>query len=112
MQLEIVTRKQNPLLDRTDVEFRALHDGEKTPARSTVRDQLASQFGVGKDVVIVDHMNSDYGRGVTVGFAKVYANVEKARYHERDYLLKRNGLFVAKPEKKGPAPKARKPKGA
>lgn len=120
MQLEITTRKPNPLLDRTDVHFRAVHDGEKTPARSTVRDQLANSLGVKKELVVVDHMESDWGRGMTTGYAKVYASVEKARYHERDYLLKRNDLFVEKPKKTPPAgteekkeaPKARKPKGA
>lgn len=107
MNLEITEKKENPLLDRVDVRFKLLHDGEKTPARSVVRDQLATSLNVKKDHVIVDHMQSDFGRGITSGFAKVYKSVEKARYHERDYLLKRNELYIP-PKKKEGAPEAPK----
>jgi small subunit ribosomal protein S24e len=94
MQIEINEKRQNPLLDRTDVWFTVLHDGEKTPARDRVKSELAKAIGAKADVTVIDHMESEFGRSASRGYAKVYASVEKARYHERDYTLKRNKLFV------------------
>lgn len=94
MDIEITEKKENPLLDRMDVRFVIQHEGEKTPTREQVRKALASALGKKAELTVIDNMESHFGRGSTKGFAKVYVDVEKARYHERDYILKRNGLFV------------------
>lgn len=96
MEIQIVEKRDNPLLDRTDVRFTILHPGEKTPQRDVVKNELAKALGAKAELTVVDQMRSVFGKGNTKGFAKVYQSVEKARYHERDYVLKRNKLFVEK----------------
>ncbi len=98
MDIQIDEQRKNPLLDRTDVRFTILHPGEKTPQRDMVKNELAKALGAKADVTVIDRMRSVYGRGNTKGVAKVYASVDKARQHERQYIQKRNKLIVEKKE--------------
>jgi small subunit ribosomal protein S24e len=94
MEIEIIEKRENPLLDRTDVRFVAHHAGDKTPTRDQLRKSVASAVGAKAELTIIDSVRSEYGRGASQGFAKVYTSVEKARHHERHYIQKRNNIFV------------------
>ena len=118
MEIEIVAKKENELLDRTEVRFKATHAKEGTPQREAVREKLATMLKASKERVIVDAMDSEFGMMETVGYAKVYKTKDAAMKYERKYVLVRNKLKEAvKKEKKakaapppkaerGPAPKA------
>jgi len=100
MELEIISKKDNPLLDRTELEVLAHHTGKPTPTRDEVREHVAAAMKAKKDVVLVDHMESTFGKGVTRGYVKVYKTKEAALAIEREHLKKRN-----EPGAKAPAPK-------
>jgi small subunit ribosomal protein S24e len=113
MEIEIVSKKENELLDRTEVTFKALHPKEGTPQREVVREKLASMLKASKDRVIVDAMDSEFGKMETVGYAKVYKTKEAAMKFEREHVLVRNKLKeAAKKEKKAAAPPPGKPAAA
>lgn len=101
MDVEILDKKDNPLLDRTEVQFQISHAGEKTPQRSAVRDKIAAATGAKTNAVVVTRMRSRFGQPITLGAAKVYKSADAARATERPYLLKRNALWT---EKEGEAP--------
>jgi len=104
MEIEIVSKKENELLDRTEVNFKAMHPMEGTPQREAVREKLATMMKATKDRVIVDSMDSEFGKMETVGYAKVYKTKEAAMKFEREYVLVRNKLKEkAKVEKKAAA---------
>jgi len=104
MEIEIVSKKENELLDRTEVNFKAMHPKEGTPQREAVREKLASIMKATKDRVIVDSMDSEFGKMETVGYAKVYKTKEAAMKFEREYVLVRNKLKEkVKVEKKAAA---------
>ena len=111
MEIEIVSKKENELLDRTEVNFRAMHPMEGTPQREAVREKLATMMKATKDRVIVDSMDSEFGKMETVGYAKVYKTKEAAMKFEREYVLIRNKLKEkVKVEKKAAAtPPPQKP---
>ncbi len=92
MDIEIISKKENPLLKRTEVRFRAIHMGAATPKRDDVREKLAATLNANKGVVVVDNMVSRFGRGETLGWAKIYKSQEAIPVVERSYLLKRNKL--------------------
>ena len=92
MEIEIVSKKENELLDRTEVNFKAMHPKEGTPQREAVREKLATMMKATKDRVIVDSMDSEFGKMETVGYAKVYKTKEAAMKFEREYVLIRNKL--------------------
>ncbi|UCE80342.1 MAG: 30S ribosomal protein S24e [Methanobacteriota archaeon] len=92
MDLEIVSKDENQLLDRTEVRFKATHADEGTPQRDAVREKLASLLKVPKERVVVDSMRSEFGKMETLGYAKVYKTKEAAVKYEREHILVRNKL--------------------
>ena len=111
MEIEIVSKKENELLDRTEVTFKASHPKEGTPQREAVREKLASMLKAAKERVIVDAMDSAFGKMETVGYAKVYKTKESAMRYEREHVLVRNKLKEkVKVEKKAPAQAPPRPK--
>jgi small subunit ribosomal protein S24e len=111
MDIEIVEKKDNALLGRTEVKFRVLHAGAQTPKREEVREKLAAIVNAKKTLVVVDSMDSTFGHGETFGYAKVYPNPESAGKVEPEHLLKRNKLEEFAPKKRKasqPAPAAQK----
>lgn len=111
MDLEIVSKDENQLLERTEVRFKATHVDESTPQRDAVREKLASLLKVPKERVIVDSMRSEFGKMETIGYAKVYKTKEAAGKYEREHILIRNKLKEkAAPVKKGaPAAEGKPP---
>ncbi len=92
MKIEIESREENKLLNRIEVRYRAVHSKEKTPSRLDVKNQIAANLQVSKELVIIDNQESKFGKNYTVGYAKVYRSKEEAMALEPDYLLIRNGL--------------------
>ncbi len=109
MELEILDKRENPLFERMEVDFALSHPNQPTPKREAVRDMLSKELKVQKERVVVDHMESEFGRNNTVGYAKVYKKKEHAVQIERDYILKRNRLIEGAKEEK---PKKEAPKEA
>jgi len=122
MQLEVLQKKENPLLKRVEVTFKAIHKAEPTPTRDALRAFLAKELNATKDIVVIDFQASTFGRYETLGEAKVYKSKEQALAVERKHILVRNKLIepevkekkeaAPKPEKPSPAPKAEKPAAA
>ncbi len=109
MELQVVTRKENPLLKRVEVTFKAVHKAEATPTRDAIRSELAKQLKAAKDTVVVDRSVSSFGRFETVGYAKVYKSKEQALAVERSHILVRNKLKEAEVKEKKEGEKAEKP---
>ena len=99
MDIEISDKKQNPLLARWEVRFVVNHPNEKTPSRESIREKLAGQLNAKKANVVVDSMNSVFGKGATKGYARIYDAPEQLAKNEPHYLLKRNKLEELKPKK-------------
>jgi small subunit ribosomal protein S24e len=110
MEIEFLETKQNALLDRTEIKFKATHPGEPTASRDAVREKIAALAHSTKDKVVLDNMRSGFGLGQTKGYAKVYKSVEMAKKHEREHVLVRNKLIEKAAKKDAPA--AAKPAAA
>ncbi|HIJ17573.1 MAG TPA: 30S ribosomal protein S24e [Thermoplasmata archaeon] len=110
MEIEIVEKKENALLERLEVTFKASHVDEGTPQREAVRDKLSALLKAPKESVIVDAMTSEFGRMQTVGYAKVYKSKAAALKYEREHILVRNKLKEKKVAVKKVAAPAAKPK--
>jgi small subunit ribosomal protein S24e len=100
MEIEIQSKKNNQLLNRTEVHFIIHHKGEGTPNREIIRSELADKLNVKKEKIMVDHMTSDFGIQNTVGYAKVYSSIEKAKDGERTHILQRNNVIAKEKPKK------------
>ena len=67
MELQVVSKRENPLLKRVEVTFKAVHKTEATPTRDAIRSELAKQLKAAKEAVVVDRSESSFGRYETFG---------------------------------------------
>jgi len=111
MEIEIDSKKNNPLINRTEVRFTIRHKGESTPNREIVRSELAEKLNVKKEDVVVDNIHTSFGVQQIKGYAKIYNNVENAKGWERSHILERNKLIEKKAKKEGEKKAAEKPEG-
>ncbi len=114
MEIEVISKKENPLLARLEVHFIVTHPEEVTPRRKDVRDEIAVLLKAKKDAIVIDHMNSEFGKPETIGYAKVYKSKKEALQIETEAVLKRNNLLEEKEktEKKKEAKEEEKKEGA
>lgn len=120
MKIEIVSQKENPLLMRTEVQFRINHDeAGSTPPRLEIRSAVADALKASVDLVFVKRFVTRTGTSVALGVANVYGSAEQAKLIEPDYIVKRMVPPVEKPEEgkkeeaikpPAPAPTAEAPK--
>lgn len=100
MEIEIDSKKNNPLLKRTEVYFTVKHAGEGTPNREIIRSELADKLNSKKENVIINIIKPGFGIQETTGYAKVYSSFEDLKGLEREHILKRNKLGETKKDKK------------
>ena len=99
MELEVISRKENPLLGRIEVQFKIVHPKEKTPTRNDIRDELANVVNSKKDRVVIDKMETLFGKSETRGYAKIYDKKEMAKKIERDHILARDKIMEKEKKK-------------
>jgi len=106
LEVEVTSRRENPLLERTEVHFIISHDGERTPKRDVIREEIATLLNVKKERVVVDNVKPEFGWNKAKGYAKIYSSKKKAQEFEREHILKRNHLLeeTKKKEKKEKKP--------
>jgi len=109
MELEMLSKRENPLLNRMEIKFKVSHADGKTPNRNGIREHLASAMKVKKELIVVDHVKSQFGIGESHGYAKVYKTKQDAIKTEPDHMLKRNKLLEEEKPKEQ-APKEEPPK--
>jgi len=99
MNIEIVEKKENKLLNRTEVHFRVIHEGEKTPERELVKNDLAEILKAKKGNIVLEYLKPEFGIQQSIGYAKIYKSMDDAKRVEKEHILKRN-KFGAEKEKK------------
>ena len=89
--MEIIDRKENPILNRVEISWQWRHTGAATPTRNEIIDAvLKMEPGATKDLVLVKSVSTRFGQPLTTGNAFVYGDrtdLEK----EPKYILARHG---------------------
>jgi small subunit ribosomal protein S24e len=98
LDIRVITEKNNPLLNRREIVFKVLHD-EATPSRKSIVDRLAATMNSKEGLVMVDSLKTDFGRRETVGYAKIYETVDRAKEVERPHIVERNTFKKAEEAK-------------
>ena len=101
--MEIINRKENPILNRVEISWQWRHMGASTPTRSEIVDAVVKiEPGATKDRVLVKSVNTRFGQPLTTGNAYVYS--DRADYEkEPKYILARHDNSTAAPADKAPA---------
>ena len=88
--MEIIERKENPVLDRVELTFQWNHSGDATPSLSQMVDAAAkAEPGADKKLVFVKNVNTRFGMSRTTGMALIYGTAESASI-EPDYVIERH----------------------
>ena len=89
MQIEVIKEENNELLTRKQLQLKIQHEAA-TPARIEVRDKVAADFKIAPERVIIDNMQTAFGKKETTAYVKIYESAEAARQIEQEHILKRN----------------------
>jgi len=93
MEIKIESKRNNPLLNRTEVHFTVKHEGESTPNRELIRNELADKLNAKKENIIINYISSSFGNQDTTGYAKVYTSLKQSKDLERKHFLIRNKII-------------------
>ena len=103
--MEIVKRKENPLLKRVELHFCWEHSKSSTP---TLSDMVAAaakaEPGSKKELTFVKNVNTRFGRPQTTGIALIYADSESATLEPTYVHTRHESLHGSKKAEKAEAP--------
>ncbi len=87
MDIEIVKDEENLLLNRRDIVFKTDRIGM---SRKSAKNTLVALLDTTPELLILDRMNSQYGRQDILGYARLYDNEQNLRRIEPDHMIARN----------------------
>ncbi|OED29649.1 30S ribosomal protein S24e [Methanosphaera sp. WGK6] len=90
MEIKIIEKKENPLLNRTEIKFECEYPAEGTPNILDVKHKLVALEDSSNDLLVVDNMKPNYGVATAVGLAKIYDSIEKLNEIETKAVIAKN----------------------
>jgi len=99
LDIQVISEKNNPVLNRREIDFKVIHD-EATPSRKSIVERLAATQNSKVGLVFVDSLKTEFGKRETIGYAKIYETEERAKQIERAHIVERNTF--TKPEEAAP----------
>lgn len=90
MEIKIIEKKENPLLNRTEIKFECEYPTEGTPTILDVKHKLVALEDSSNELLVVDYMKPSYGVPTAVGLAKIYDSVEKLAEIETKSVIAKN----------------------
>lgn len=76
MEARIESVRNNPLLDRREVEVKLQHEGESTPSFEDVSSRVAAEKGLDEDNIEVESVRTGYGRNDSIARLKVFEDFD------------------------------------
>ncbi|AEG18774.1 30S ribosomal protein S24e [Methanobacterium paludis] len=90
MDINVNEKIENPLLNRTEIHFDCIYQGEATPKILDVKNRLVALLDVDKNLLVVDKVKPSYGEGKADGYAKLYDSEESLAKIEKEHVLAKN----------------------
>ena len=90
--MEIVERKENPLLSRVEIQFTLNHKSSPPPSLvDMIGGIMKLEPGSKKELIFIKNVNTRFGMPQTTGLALIYASEEDANL-EPDYIKSRHKM--------------------
>ena len=88
--MEVIDRKENPLLGRVEIRFQWEHTNSPTPSlKEMVAAAAKAEPGAKENLVFLKEVKTRFGRPQTTGLALVYGTAESAAL-EHDFVKQRH----------------------
>ncbi|MGC9132951.1 MAG: 30S ribosomal protein S24e [Nanopusillaceae archaeon] len=93
MEINILNREKNALLNREEMLVNIEHKGEATPKREELRKKIAAMIGKDEKLIIVEKILTEFGKNRSRAFINVYENENDMKKIEPKHILKRNKII-------------------
>jgi len=100
MEVEIISSKDNKLLDRKEINA-VVHFEGPTPTRKEIRESVSTKVGLNPDLTILSSMANEFGAKKVRVVAHAYKDVKKLAEVEPEHLRKRDGIGMPAEKKEG-----------
>jgi len=110
MDMEIVEKKHNPVLERDEIRFEISHDGVATPNLADARRVLCAKLNSKPELVVIEGIYSHFGSPTSRGLARVYKDPSRLKSIEAKRVLSKNFAPPEAKEAEAKEAKAKEPK--
>lgn len=76
MEMKVKSEKDNPLLERKEVELIVEHSGKSTPSEDSIRSKVAAERDLDKGAILVEGIYSPFGSSTSRVLLKILENPE------------------------------------
>lgn len=90
MEIDILEKKENEALDRTEISFNCLYEGEATPKLLSVKSKLVALLDTKKELIVVDSIQPHFGETKAAGYAKIYGSKDSLKEIETKHVIDKN----------------------
>ena len=90
MEIDIIEKKENKVLDRTEIKFNCLYEGEATPKLLNVKSKLVAMLNTKKELIVIDSIQPHFGEAKAEGYAKVYGSENSLKDIETKHVIDKN----------------------
>jgi len=97
LDIEIINERENPLLGRTELEIKIIHD-KGTPKFHEIRSKIAAIKDLDNDKFVLQSVGAIFGTSTSMGEVRIYSTSEKLNDIEPMFVLKKNGFIEDKGE--------------
>ncbi len=92
MEIEIIEEKDNPLMERKEMNLRIIQDAG-SPKIVDLRKKIAAQFSLNESLFVVQQILPEYGMNESHCLLKVYDSEDRLRLVEANHILRKNGFL-------------------
>jgi len=110
MDMEIVEKRHNPILERDEIRFEISHDGVATPNLADARRVLCAKLNSKPELVVIEGIYSHFGSSTSRGLARVYKDASRLKSIEAKRILNKNFAPPEVKEAEAKEPEAEEPK--
>ncbi len=82
-KMEILQKSKSAILSRTEIVAKISHIEKKTPSKEELKEALSKELKTDKNLVVIDGIYTEYGKGKSKVIAKIYESKEMLRKIER-----------------------------
>ncbi|MDR3223389.1 MAG: 30S ribosomal protein S24e [Methanobrevibacter sp.] len=90
MEIDIIQKKENKVLNRTEVKFDCIYTGKTTPKILDVKNKLVALLNTKKELLVIDSLQPNYGEAKATGYAKFYDSKENLESIEPKHIIEKN----------------------
>lgn len=99
MEFKIISQKENPLLNRLEVEVEITHPKESTPTRQLVLLEVSKKVDKPASLGVVKSVRTSFGSNVSKARVNFYNTEEDLKRTEPEHIIKKSKVEVKEESK-------------